>query len=187
MEYRTLPDGPLTADDLLHLPEDDRRRTELVRGKLVRGSPTLAEHAAAAVSLGARLRDHVRERGLGTVFTGEVGFVLSTEPDTVRAPDVAFVSAERLPPNGPPRAYLRLAPDLAVEIPFPATPALAVVSVVMDYLLAGTRQVWVLDPASRTATLYRGFDDIRILTAEDELDGGDVAPGFRARVGEVMG
>ena len=102
-----------------------------------------------------------------------------------RAPDVAFVREDRLDFDG--TRFAPLAPDLAVEVLSPSNTVSEIHDKVLDYLEAGTRLVWVVDPASRTVTVYRSRDEIRLLRADDEIDGADVLPGFHRRVAELFG
>src|SRR5688572_21746086 len=104
-----------TADELFDLP-DDGMRHELVRGELRTMPPTGSEHGDEESVFDGSIGPYVRARKLGRVFVGETGFVLETDPDTVRAPDIAFVTRERLAESGVPRGYYRGAPDLAVEV-----------------------------------------------------------------------
>lgn len=173
-----------TADELLGMP-DDGWRYELLRGRLLREPPAGGEHSWVGVTLGARLREFVGTRHPGFVFGADCGFRIATDPDTVRAPDASFVSAERLP-AGPPRGYVPFAPDLAVEIVSPSDRMSHVTGKVIDYLDAGTRLVWVIDPATRTAAVYRSRTEVFLLRENDALDGDEVLPGFRAPVAELL-
>lgn len=114
------------------------------------------------------------------------GYVLSRDPDTLRIPDVSFVSAARLPGDEVPETFWPLAPDLAVEIVSPHDRAEDVHSKVREYLDAGTRMVWVLWPKRRSVTVYGVGGDSRELGPEDALDGDDVLPGLRVRVAELL-
>lgn len=174
----------LTADELLRMP-DDGWRYELLRGRLLREPPAGAEHSRLGVTLGARLREFVRARKLGFVFGADCGFRIAADPDTVRAPDAAFVAAERLP-TGPPRGYVPFAPDLAVEIVSPSDRMSDVTRKVIDCLDAGTRAVWVIDPATRTAAVHRSRSDVLMLREHDTIDGADVLPGFRLPLAELF-
>jgi Uma2 family endonuclease len=184
MEYRMLPERLLTADDLFEM-EDDGWRTELSGGMLVREPQPGGEHGHLVVEISSRIREHVRQHQLGVVFACS-GFQLAWKPDTVRGPDVAFVSRDRMPEDGIPRRFMQLAPDLAVEIVSPSNTAREVTRKVLEYLTAGSQLVWVVDPSSRTVTVYPGREHIRILGASDELDGAPVLPGFRLTVGELF-
>lgn len=111
------------------------------------------------------------------------GFKLASDPDTVRAPDVAFVAQDRAQVIGRPRGYWPGPPDLAVEVLSPADRHSAVEGKALDWLDAGARAVLVVDPVRRTATVYRTRDDIRVREAGEELELGDVVRGWSPRVG----
>jgi Uma2 family endonuclease len=174
----------LTIEEFERLP-DDGWRMELVRGQVVREPPTGFDHGDVAFEIGFLLRSFVKEHGLGKVVGTDSGFVLFDDPPTVRAPDVAFVREERLAFDR--ERFAPFAPDLAVEVLSPSNTMSEIHDKVLDYLDAGTRLVWVVDPASRTVTVYRSRDDIRLLRADDEIGGADVLPGFRCRVSELFG
>lgn len=174
----------LTIDEFERLP-DDGTRMELVRGQVVREPPAGFEHSWLGVEIAAILRQFVQARTLGKVVGSDAGFVLFDEPPTVRAPDVAFVAKDRL--TFDPKRFAPLAPDLAVEIVSPSNTVTEIHGKVMDYLDAGTRVVWVVDPGSRSVTVYRSRDEIRLLTGDEELDGGPVLAGFRLRLPELFG
>jgi Uma2 family endonuclease len=176
----------MTADELWRLP-DDHMVHELVRGELRTMAPSGSEHGFLGMRLGARLMMYVESRKLGCVFNSDTGFVLGRDPDTVRAPDTAFVSQARIPAGGLPVKYFPGAPDLAVEVISPSDTLEEVEEKVADYLAAGTRLVWVVNPRRKTVTVYRSPEAAQILRGDDELDGGDVVPGFRCAVAEVFG
>ena len=171
----------MTAVELLRLP-DDGKRCELVEGTLNETPPAGTEHGLIAMKAGVILYQYAHERGLGEVFAAETGFVLSSEPDTVRAPDVAFVAADRLPSGGLPAGYLRLAPDLVVEVVSPSDTASDLQSKVYAWLDAGCRLVWVVYPATRSVTIFRSRHDVRALGEEDNLDGSPVFDEFNIEV-----
>lgn len=174
-----------TAADLLQMP-DDGHRYELVRGEMIRLTPAGAEHGVIAQLLAEKLSYHVRARRLGLVCAAETGYLLFRDPDTVRAPDVSFVSRERMAGVGIPQGYWPCAPDLAVEVVSPGDRFQDLVEKVRDYLAAGTRRVWVVEPRSRTVSVYRSPTEVRVLTAADELDGEDAVPGFRLPVADLF-
>lgn len=103
---------------------------------------------------------------------------------TIRAPDAAFVATDRVPVDR--TGFARLAPDLAVEVVSPSNTMREINDKICDYLDAGTRMVWIIEPRRRTVTVYRSHDDIRILGEGDEVDGGDVLPGFSLRVRDLF-
>jgi Uma2 family endonuclease len=175
----------MTAQELLEYSHEPYQQ-ELVDGILYEMEPPRAEHGYVASQVGDLLRRHAAEANLGVVFTSEVGFQLASDPDTVRGPDVSFVARDRIPQSGIPRGYWPGPPDLAVEVVSPNDRRSQVEGKALGWLAAGTRAVVVLDPPLRTATVYRARDDIRVVTAEERLDLGDVVPGWSARVGELF-
>ena len=169
---------PLTAEELPYVMPDEVL-CELVAGELICEPLPGEEHGLVAGAIFGHLFHFVREQGLGRVYAAETGFVLARDPDTVRGPDAAFVSAERAaaaPRRGP---YFEGAPDLAVEVVSPGNPKREVAAKVRDYLAAGARAVWVVDPKRRTATVHVPGDAPRTLFPGDSLDGGTILPGFR--------
>lgn len=175
----------MTAHELLRYRNEPYRQ-ELVDGILYEMEPPGAEHGVVAARILLLLGGHVQARQLGLTFAAETGFQLASEPDTVRAPDVAFVSTERAEGVRIPRGYWPGPPDLAVEVVSPNDGHSAIEGKALDWLAAGARAVIVVDPQLRTATVYRDRHDIRVLAAEDSLDLGDVVPGWSAQVGELF-
>ena len=176
---------PVTAEELLEKPEDGFRY-ELVRGELRRMAPAGNVHGYIAANLLGPLQGYVRANKLGRVYAAETGFRLSSDPDTVRAPDVAFVSSGRLGEVGEVSGYWPGAPDLAVEVVSPSDTHTEVTEKSLAWLDAGCRVVLAVDPSQRTVTVYRSREDIRILTDQDTIDGGDVVPGFGLPVAELF-
>jgi Uma2 family endonuclease len=181
----TTDERAFSIEEFERLPERDWR-TELVQGRLVREPLAGYEHGLLANRISFLLTAFVREHRLGDVLTAETGFVLSEDPPTVRGPDVAFVAAERVPTEGPPAGFARFAPDLAVEVVSPSSRLSEVQDKALDYLDAGARLVWVVEPRARRVMVYRSRSDIRVLGLEEELDGGSVLPGFRLPVREIF-
>ena len=136
--------------------------------------------------ISAALYYFVRHHKLGKVYAAGTGFILFLEPDTVRAPDAAFVSNERAAGQKRREGFFEGAPDLAVEVISPDDTEEEVAAKVLDYLEAGTRLVWVIRPRTRTVTAYRSRADIHLLTGEDRLDGGNILPGFSIRLEEIF-
>ncbi len=171
----------LTGDDLLRMPEEGKR-FELVRGEMVEMAPPGIEHGKRSGRIFRLLDEFVEEQDLGTV-TVESGFYLERSPDTVRGPDVAFISKERLDPNAEVTGFGEIVPDLAVEVISPNDTYAEVTDKVNEYLRAGVRVVWVVDPQFHRVTLYPGG---QILSGEDILSGGDVVPGFAVPVSRLF-
>lgn len=172
-----MPEGQLVTAEELERMGERGHLFELVRGELVPVNPPGGEHGALAVALAAELWTFVKERGLGRVYT-ESGFVLARGPDTVRGPDVSFVSRGREATAGLRRGFLQAAPDLAVEIWSPDNSMPALRAKAREYLAAGTRCVWLIDPRRRIAEAHTPDHPVTSLTADDTLDGGDVLPGL---------
>lgn len=180
----TVTTKPMTADELERMPED-AYRYDLIRGVLKRMSPTEFLHHKVAGNVAALLPNFVTPRGLGVVG-GEGGFVLEIDPDTVLAPDVAFVRTDRLPPEDQWDRFARLAPDLVVEVVSPSETAPEVEEKVGLYLAAGVPLVLVVGPRRRTVRVRTADGGDRLLTEADELDGGAVLPGFRVPVARLF-
>jgi Uma2 family endonuclease len=158
---------------------------ELVRGELVMMSPAGFDHGRFASRIVAALENHVSRQGLGVVTTAEAGFQLAHDPDTVRAPDVAFVRAARIPQDGV-KGFFQGAPDIAVEVVSPSDRASEIAAKVRDWLQAGCSLVWVVDPENRTITVHRSRNEIIVLTQADMLTGGDVLREFSVSVTDVF-
>lgn len=165
---------------------DDGFRYELVEGELQRMSPTGDEHGSMTMELAASLHQYVKRNSLGKVYAAETGFKLESAPDTVRAPDIAFVRMERIQETGRIRGYRDGAPDLAVEVMSPGNTKREMAEKVKEYFAAGARLVWVINPKPKTVTVYRSLTDIDVLTEKDMLDGGEVVPGFQIAVTEIF-
>jgi Uma2 family endonuclease len=175
----------LTAGDLLRLPKDGNRY-ELVKGELRTMPPAGFEHGTVGINLSTPLAQHVRANGLGIVVAAETGFLIAQNPDTVRAPDVGFVRQERILAGGIPKNYWPGGPDLAVEVVSPNDTVFEVDEKVQEWLNAGTSMVWVVNPRQRTVTVYRPSANPTVLMINDTLDGQEVVPGFRCRVGDIF-
>ena len=174
----------LTAEDLWKIVADGSRY-ELSKGELVPMTPVGIPHSAIVIRLGKLLSIHVDENRLGLVGT-EGGFKLHRNPDTLRAPDIAFISKERLEREGIPEAFADFPPDLAVEVLSPEDTASEIARKVDEYLAAGVPLVWIVDPLIQKVTVYRSLQDIKVVSAKEELDGGAVLPGFRVTVAAIF-
>jgi Uma2 family endonuclease len=174
-----LPDRLYTADELAEISaQDDTHHYELHYGRLIRDDPAGYEHGVNAMSLGARLQVYAEDHNLGLVSAAETGFKLQTNPDTILAPDAAFVRAERIGDGPLPVRYFDGAPDLVVEVVSPSDTVTRVQQKVQSWLSHGTQLVWVVEPATQTVTVYRPDGSARVLQRQDTLDGETVLPGF---------
>jgi Uma2 family endonuclease len=175
----------LTADELFEMPKDGFRY-ELVGGELRRMSPAGDEHGRVGMELAIALGSHVKKNKLGKLYLAETGFLIHTSPDTVRAPDIAFVRMERFRQTPKVKSYRLGAPDLAVEVTSPGDSVSEVEEKVTEWLDAGASAVWIVSPRLKTVTVYRSLTDINTLTEKDTLDGGEVVPGFQIPVAEIF-
>jgi len=149
-------------------------------------SPAGCEHGAVIGAVFLLVADHVKRHQLGMVFGAETGFYIERSPDTVRAPDIAYVRRERIPAGGPPVGFWPGAPDLAVDVVSPGDTVREIDEKVSDWLTAGCQAVWVVNPRWKTVAAYRAGGEIKTLTADQTLDGGSVLPGFQRRVSEFF-
>lgn len=175
----------MTANELLTMP-DDGRRWELVRGELREVSPSGIRASAITAVIGAWLTLYVIERQLGIVTIADGGFVFEHDPDTVLAPDVAFIRQEHVPSDDKLHRFGQIPPDLAVEVVSPTDRPGALAEKIAFYLAHGVPLVWVVDPATRTARVYRSGNEPRRLTIDDALDGEEIVPGFRLPLAQVF-
>ena len=172
----------LTWKQFQRLPAEPGSRLELVRGRLVREPRPAPLHGRVVSTLTWLLEGFARENGSGVVLV-EAGFLLAREPDTVRGPDLCFVSAWRVPVDGYGQGgFWELAPDLAIEVLSPGNRASEMQEKVLDYLAAGSRQVWVVDPRLKSVTVHTPGGEARLLIGGAVLEGGDVLPGFRVEL-----
>jgi Uma2 family endonuclease len=174
----------MTASELLaHQPP--HQRSELVNGAMVVRDPGAYDHGKASLTIGAALLTWVTLRELGEVVGAETGFILRRNPDTVRAPDAAFISTARVP-RARVTGFAELAPDLVVEIVSRGDRAREVHEKISDWLNAGVRLVWIVDANRQRAAVHRDNGTITHLTADDDLDGEDVLPGFHFPLRTVL-
>jgi len=172
-----------TAEQLLRSP--GLGRCELVRGELVTMPYEGFEHGRMVIDVVASLVDFVKDNSLGEVVGPRTGFQIGHDPDTVRAPDVGFVCAQRVPAE-PVKGYFPGPPDLAVEVLSPDDRAGEVLAKVRDWLQSGCRRVWVVDPRTRTVSVYRSASEIVVLSESDTLTDEELLPGFRLPVAEIF-
>lgn len=174
-----------TADELLRY-SGDGYRYELIEGEIKKMAPAGFEHGALAAEFAAELRNFVRADKLGRVTAAETGFKLTTNPDTVRAPDAAFVSRKRLDEVGPVQGYWPGAPDLAAEVVSPNDLYTEVSEKVAEWLRAGSKMVVVINPRTRQVLVHAPDADVKVLGMDDVLEGGEVVPGWQLPIKELF-
>ncbi|MDP9366590.1 MAG: Uma2 family endonuclease [Chloroflexota bacterium] len=176
---------PMTAEELALLPEDGWRY-ELVRGKLRRKSPSSFRPSNVAARTLARIVAFADEQSLGEVTGDDGGHLVEPAPDTVRAPDAAFVRAERLPTREEQEQFAPIVPDLAVDVMSPSHRPRGVEEKVAQYLAAGVPLVWVFHSRQQTATVHRTGRSPRVLGLGETLDGEEILLGFRLPLADVF-
>ena len=148
--------------------------------------PAGGPHARASTNVVVLLYAYVEPRALGSVFADGAGYLLLALPRTVRSPDASYVRADRLPEEGVGPGFLRVAPDLAIEVLSPSESASELEEKLDDYRACGTPLIWVMDPVRRTVMIVASDAPVRWLREGDTLDGGTVIPGFSCTVAELF-
>jgi Uma2 family endonuclease len=176
----------VSAEELLKLPSGEGKRYELVEGRLQAMCAAGFEHGRVAATAGSLLSNHVHITASGVALGAETGFILARDPDTVRAPDAAFVSNARADAVGPtPGFWPGGAPDLAIEIVSPEASRPYMRAKALDWLKAGAIAVLVLHPRSCSATVYRAGGDVREIIG-GEIDLSDAVPGWRVALADFF-
>ena len=172
----------MTAEEFFQTgPETDGY--ELVRGELVLMPPGGDRHGVVCVNSAYLLKSYTKVVGRGVVMSNDAGIITQQNPDTVRGADVAvFMTPGWQPPVG----YTTDAADLTVEVRSPSQTWTQMLEKVREYLAMGVRMVWVIDPERLRVTVFRPDQEPAVFAPENELDGGDVLPGFRCRVAEFF-
>ena len=176
----------LTADDLLRL-DAEGVRGELIRGELSETMPAGHRHGKIITKLIVRLGAFIEPRELGTLVASDSGVWLERDPDTVREPDIAFISAEKIPLDADIPGYAEEVPDLVVEVVSPSDRRAAINDKALMWLRYGARLVWVVRPDVRAVDVHREGSPVVALGENDTLDGMDVIPGFSCPVRDIFG
>ncbi len=175
----------LTAEELLRLSTKGVRG-ELIRGMLCETMPTGFEHGKVVMKLGFLLSNFVYPLKLGSLTASDSGVWLEHDPDTVREPDIAYFSTEKMPPEVRVTGYAEAIPDLVVEVVSPSNSLREINDKALMWLSFGVRLVWTVDPDTRTVDVYREGQSVATLAEDDSLDGLDVLPGFTCAVRDVF-
>ena len=173
----------ITAEELFNLP-DDSLRHELIKGELLTMSPPGEEHGIVIMRLAAPLATYVDSQNLGVVYGADTGFKLEDNPDTVLAPDIAFIRSARM--GEPVKAYRSGPPDLVVEVLSPRDTMSQAQKKAAQWLSFGALLVWLVNPRTRTIEVRRHGGQAIILSVQDELSGEDIIPGFVIPVARIF-
>jgi Uma2 family endonuclease len=174
----------ITAQELWQLSGGEKEY-ELVKGELIEMTPPGGSHGTVAARISWLLLNFVIPHKLGEVMV-ETGFQLTSNPDTVRGPDVSFISADKMPPGGPPTGFISGPPDLAVEVVSPNDTASEIQVKVQEYVAYGVQSVWVVYPQQRTVIVHYPDGTARTLHEADILEGKPVLAGFSCRITEIF-
>jgi Uma2 family endonuclease len=174
---------PLTAEEAFSLDLSDR--WELVGGRVVELSPVKKRHGRIFARLARRMEEVVERDRLGEVYAGDVGFILRRNPDTVRAPDLAFITTARLPATEE-EGFSQVVPDLVVEILSPSDRWTEVERKISEYLAASVRVIWIVDPSQDQVHAYRPGRTPEVLGKTDTLEEPDLLPALRLSLAELL-
>ncbi len=175
--------GPgITAEEFADMPESEH--AELVRGHIVEEPANNGLHAEVVVHVAMILRWFVMKHHLGKVYAGDPGMILEPDPDTTRGPDIAFVDKSRVD-QVPQRGFSGVIADMVVEVVSPSERAARVEAKIEEFLQAGVRLAWLLDPGPETLVEFHG-QSRRELRGDDRVSGHDVLPGFDLAVRQLF-
>lgn len=162
---------------------DPEREYEIVNGQPEEKEMAGAKHGGVGSRLNRRLGAYVEENELGEVYGPDTAFLIGGNQ---RLPDIAFVSAARMPAEGEPDGAWEIAPDLAIEVISPNDVYDKVEGKLWDYFAAGVKQVWLVSLSKRTITVYRSPVEPMVFTEDQDLVSEDLLPGFRCRLSEIF-
>ncbi len=175
----------LTAEEFFRLPAPgDETQQELVRGEVITMPPHGGMHGVSCNKTGRRLGNFVEDNDRGTVTSNDTRFITERGPDSVRGPDIAYWSKERLPAI--PLGYIEIAPDMLVEVLSPSNTTKQILAKLREYFARGVRLVWVIAPEDRALTVHRTPEEGRLLHETASVTGEDVLPGFTCRVSDLL-
>jgi Uma2 family endonuclease len=181
----TLPKQTLTAEEFAALDLGDAR-SELIEGVIHTMPPTFDDHGEITMRLSILLGHHVLTHGLGVMYAAETGFLLARNPDTVRAPGIAFIQRDRAPASRIKPGWVSVIPDLVVEVASSGDRPVEIRQKAAMWLDAGVRLVWVVLPGERVVEVYQAGGAVARLDDQATLDGADIVPGFATSVAALF-
>lgn len=161
------------------------QRYELINGEAVEMAPSKSLHGIVVNLIAYHLTQHIMAQNLGYGFGAETGFLVSRDPDSLLAPDFAFVSHDQLP-QPLPDEFLDFAPRLVIEVVSPSNTASEILQKVTLFLEAGSRLVWVVYPSQKKVVVHRPGGDASTLGIDDALSGEDVFPAFSLDISKIF-
>ena len=182
-----IPTPLMTAEELMRLPTGEGLRYELIDGELISMPASGFPHGRATARLTAALGQFIVDHELGEIFAAESGFKLTSNPDTVLAPDFAFITKQRHEELGEPPGFLPGSPALVVEVLSPDDRPSEVKAKTSLWFTGGAQQVWIVDPKKRIVTIYRSPSDSITFSGSDELEADDMFPGCRLSLDRIFG
>jgi len=182
----TLPKHKLTAEEFAALPLEGLR-SELIEGEIYTMPPTFEDHGEITMRLSVILGRHIMDQRLGKLYAAETGFLIARNPDSVRAPDIAFIQRDRLPSPRPAPRWVPVIPDLVVEVASSGDRPAEIRQKAAMWRDVGVRLVWVVLPGERAVEVYRAGESVTRLDESAMLDGADIVPGFSTSVGAIFG
>ncbi|MBI4582899.1 MAG: Uma2 family endonuclease [Planctomycetes bacterium] len=174
----------VTVDEFWKLSRN--RRCELIRGEIIDMTPVGGEHGSIQINLAIHVGGHIKSQDLGAVSGGETGYKLESDPDTIRAPDLGFVVKARLPEGGVPKKFWPFQPDLAIEIVSPSDSYEDVELKVREWMQAGTREVWVVNPRLKEIKIHRPNQPAKVFRSGEILQSHELLPGLSLKIGDVF-
>jgi Uma2 family endonuclease len=175
----------MTADELF-ASSKYKKHCELINGELRMMSPAGGQHGSITINIAVALTVFIRQHNLGIALAAETGFLLTQNPDTVRAPDFAFIPATRIPAEGISPKFLTIIPALVVEVLSPNDHAIAISEKIEDWLKFGVDQVWVVNPKLKNISIHTADNNPAVLREGDILNGGAILPGFSHPVADIF-
>jgi len=180
MAEATIVKPKMTEEEFLRLP-DDGRKYELVDGE-AKEVPAGVEHDVIVAHIIVCLAPFAQK--VGFLAASSAGFRMVT--GNIRSPDVSLVLRERLPEGKPTKGFMDGAPDLAIEVISPNEDWVELGRKLGEYFMSGAKEVWLVDPDGATVTVYKSLTDVQVFHAGDEITGGDLLPGFRCKVADLV-